>query len=65
VKTYPLALNTLKNLASLYEQLGDMNRAEAADSRALSGVGNVFGRSSERQAGIATTLNDLCRNRGD
>ena len=65
VKIYPPALNTLENLAVLFKQLRDMNRAEDAYSRALSGVGNVFGRSSERHAGIATVLNDVRRNKGD
>jgi hypothetical protein len=48
-----------------YKPLGRVNQAKDAYSRALSGVGEVFGQSSERYTNIAIALDDLRRNKRD
>jgi len=59
VKKYIPALNTIQNLAALYQQTGRVQEAEELYGQALFGVEAVFGRPSDRYRVIVKALDTL------
>jgi len=63
IEKYIPALNTVQNMAILFQQTGRMKVAEELYSQALFGFEAVFGRSSDRYKSIAKALDALCKER--